>query len=98
MAPAESSPQYKWSVDQSVKGWTAKGFPASKIVLGVPFYGYVYNSVSGGGNGMYKKLFRREFGYIRQDTFLLSERRLHEISASRRKSSMAFQRFVLRLL
>ncbi|MPL93144.1 hypothetical protein SDC9_39270 [bioreactor metagenome] len=53
-APAEASPQYKWSADQSVKTWIAGGFPASKIVMGVPFYGYIYNGVTGGGTGLYK--------------------------------------------
>jgi len=53
-APTETSPQYKWSADQSVKTWIAGGFPASKIVMGVPFYGYIFNGVSGGGTGLYK--------------------------------------------
>lgn len=53
-SPTESSPQYKISVDQAVKLWISKGFPASKLVMGVPFYGYKYNSVSGGGTGIYK--------------------------------------------
>jgi chitinase len=52
--PTESSPQYKWSVDQSVKVWETAGFPPSKLVLGVPFYGYLYSGVSGGGTGLYK--------------------------------------------
>lgn len=52
-APTETSPQYKWSVEQSVNTWTSKGFPAGKIVLGVPFYGYIYNGVSSSGNGLY---------------------------------------------
>ena len=52
--PTETSPQYKSSVDQSVKIWMSAGFPASKIVLGIPFYGYIYNNVTGGGNGLYK--------------------------------------------
>ncbi len=53
-APSEWSPQYKWSADQAVKLWTASGFPAAKLVLGVPFYGYLYSNVSGGGTGLYK--------------------------------------------
>jgi len=52
--PAETSPQYQWSVDQSVKTWISNGFPASKIVMGVPFYGYKYNGVPSGGTGLYK--------------------------------------------
>ncbi|MEA5038617.1 MAG: glycosyl hydrolase family 18 protein [Clostridiaceae bacterium] len=53
-APTETSPQYKWSVDQSVKTWISNGFPASKIIMGVPFYGYIYNGVSSGGSGLYR--------------------------------------------
>ena len=53
-APSESSPQYQWSADQAVKLWISKGFPASKIMLGIPFYGYIYTGVSGGGTGLYK--------------------------------------------
>jgi chitinase len=52
--PSDSSPQYKESVDAAVKRWLGAGFPASKLVVGVPFYGYVYNGVTGGGTGLYK--------------------------------------------
>jgi chitinase len=48
------SPQEVWSVDQSVKAWTAAGFPKSKLVVGVPFYGEIYTGVTGGGSGMFK--------------------------------------------
>ena len=52
--PTESSPQDKSSVDTSVKRWISKGFPASKIVLGVPFYGDIYKGVTTSSNGLYK--------------------------------------------
>lgn len=52
--PTEASPQYKWSVDSSVKAWIAAGFPANKLIIGVPFYGYQYNSVTGLNNGLYQ--------------------------------------------
>ncbi len=52
-APPESSPQYKWSVDKAVEAWKAKGFPAGKLVVGVPFYGYRYAGVAGGSAGLY---------------------------------------------
>ncbi|NLB37428.1 MAG: glycoside hydrolase family 18 protein [Clostridiales bacterium] len=51
--PTEYSPQSKTSVDSAVKQWIGKGFSASKIVLGVPFYGHMYSGVNGGGNGLY---------------------------------------------
>lgn len=53
--PTEVSPQYKWSMDAAVKAWVAKGFPASKIVAGVPFYGYIYGGITDGRNGLYGK-------------------------------------------
>jgi chitinase len=49
------SPQEVWSVDQSVKAWTAAGFPKSKLVVGVPFYGHIYTGVTGGGSGLFKR-------------------------------------------
>lgn len=55
--PTGSSPQYQWSVDAAVKAWTASGFPGSKLIMGVPFYGYLYHSVSGGNNGLYQTFF-----------------------------------------
>lgn len=53
--PNSSSPQSKWSCDAAVKLWENCGFPASKIVLGVPFYGYRYTGISGTNNGLYQK-------------------------------------------
>lgn len=47
------SPQEVWSVDQSVRAWTAAGFPKSKLVVGVPFYGHLYTGVYG-GSGLFK--------------------------------------------
>lgn len=51
----DSSPQYKWSVDSSVNAWLKAGIPANKLVVGVPFYGYVYNSVNNTNNGLYQR-------------------------------------------
>ncbi len=50
----DNSPQYKWSVDESVNLWLKAGFPADKIVMGVPFYGYVYSLVPNQNNGLYQ--------------------------------------------
>lgn len=52
--PGRNSPQQVWSVDQSVDLWMNRGFPGAKLVLGVPFYGYRYTGVSGGGTGLYR--------------------------------------------
>jgi len=51
--PSEPSPQYKVSIDSVVKAWISAGFPASKAVLGVPFYGYLYTGVASANNGLY---------------------------------------------
>lgn len=51
---AGQSPQEVWSVDQSVNAWEAAGFPKSKLVVGVPFYGHIYTGVAGGGDGLFK--------------------------------------------
>ncbi len=48
------SPQAKWSADQAVKAWTSAGFPKSKLVLGVPFYGHLYSNVKDGNTGLYR--------------------------------------------
>jgi chitinase len=53
-SPALSSPQFVWSGDASVKAWVNKGFPAAKLLLGVPFYGYVYNVTSIQNNGLFQ--------------------------------------------
>lgn len=51
----DASPQYKASVDSSVTTWINASFPAEKIILGIPFYGYVYSSVSNANQGLYQK-------------------------------------------
>jgi chitinase len=48
------SPQFKWSADQAVKTWISAGFPKSKLVLGVPFYGHLYSNVKDGNTGLYR--------------------------------------------
>jgi chitinase len=53
--PSESSPQEQWSCDAAVRLWESCGFPASKIVMGIPFYGYRYSGVSSANSGLYRK-------------------------------------------
>lgn len=50
----DPSPQFVWSVEQSVQAWLGAGFPKSKLTVGVPFYGHRYSNVKGGGTGIYK--------------------------------------------
>jgi len=42
------------SADSSVQGYLAAGVPAEKIILGVPFYGKGWASVSNVNNGLYQ--------------------------------------------
>jgi chitinase len=49
----DPSPQYKTSVDSSIALWKKSGFPSEKLVVGIPFYGYVYSSAQEGQNGLY---------------------------------------------
>ncbi|QEY33675.1 hypothetical protein FL966_00575 [Caproiciproducens galactitolivorans] len=53
--PTDSSPQYKASVVSSLQAWQNAGFPAKKLVMGLPFYGYLYNGVSAENNGLYSR-------------------------------------------
>lgn len=51
--PGENSPQYKNSVYDGVKAYLDKGVSAQKLVLGMPFYGYIYQGVDSWNNGLY---------------------------------------------
>lgn len=51
---SDSSPQYKTSVDQAVNTWLNASFPSEKLVMGIPFYGYLYSSVRNSNNGLYQ--------------------------------------------
>lgn len=52
--PAGQSPQYKTSVDSAVRTWLNYGFPAGKLVMGVPFYGYAYQGAANLNNGLWQ--------------------------------------------
>lgn len=49
------SPQYSGSISQGVNHYLNKGVPNSKLVLGMPFYGYLYNVTSTVNNGLFSK-------------------------------------------
>lgn len=51
---SDKSPQYKWSVDASINIWLNAGFSKEKLVMGVPFYGYIYKAVANSNNGLYQ--------------------------------------------
>jgi chitinase len=48
------SPQYKASVDSGINAWKAAGFPVDKLVMGIPFYGYLFSSVKDVNHGLYQ--------------------------------------------
>lgn len=45
---------YKISVDSSIQNWLKAGFPKDKLVMGVPFYGFIYNAVAVDNYGLYQ--------------------------------------------
>lgn len=53
--PEESSPQYKNSVYDGVLSYLNSGVSAKKLVLGMPFYGYIYQGVGAQNNGLYSR-------------------------------------------
>ena len=52
--PTENTPQYKWSCNAAVKQWADEGFPKTKMVMGIPFYGVQFNGVTNAGRGLYQ--------------------------------------------
>lgn len=50
----DPSPQYKSSVDSSIRAWEQASFPMHKLVMGIPFYGYLYSSVKDVNHGLYR--------------------------------------------
>ena len=52
-SPTETSPQYKISVSDAVNFYVAAGVSSSKLVLGMPFYGYRYTVTSSINNGLF---------------------------------------------
>jgi len=46
--------QYKTSVDTSILAWINAGMPREKVIMGIPFYGYIYKSVANINDGLYQ--------------------------------------------
>ncbi|EXB94872.1 hypothetical protein L484_022978 [Morus notabilis] len=46
-------PTERYGGDAGVSSWIGEGFPAKKIVLGLPFYGYAWRLVDANRNGLY---------------------------------------------
>ena len=45
---------YSISVDSSIQNWLRAGFPKDKLVMGVPFYGFIYKAVGSANNGLFQ--------------------------------------------
>jgi chitinase len=43
-----------FSIDGAVSAWRAAGAPASKLVLGIPYYSQGWTGVTGGGDGLFQ--------------------------------------------
>ena len=52
--PQESSPQYSSSINDAVQTYLNAGAAASKLVLGMPFYGYRYEVTNNDNYGLYQ--------------------------------------------
>jgi chitinase len=50
----DESHQYKISIDSSVKAWLNAGLPADKLIVGLPFYGYIYRVSKNVNDGLYQ--------------------------------------------
>jgi hypothetical protein len=50
----DESYQYKMSIDSSVKAWLNAGLPADKLMVGIPFYGYMYIVSKNDNKGLYQ--------------------------------------------
>jgi chitinase len=44
----------EWSVQDTVQTYLGAGVPAGKLIMGVPFYGRVYNQAGAGNYGLYQ--------------------------------------------
>ncbi len=51
------TPHYKWSVAAAIDSWNLAGYPLNKLMMGIPFYGYLYGSVNNYNYGLYQPFF-----------------------------------------
>jgi chitinase len=54
-SPSDPSTPLKYNIDTALNAWTSAGFPASKLMLGIPFYARGWSGVPAGSNfGLYQ--------------------------------------------
>jgi chitinase len=54
-SPSDPSTPLKYNIDTALNAWTSAGFPASKLMLGIPFYARGWTGVPAGSNfGLYQ--------------------------------------------
>ncbi|MCC7541670.1 MAG: glycoside hydrolase family 18 protein [Deltaproteobacteria bacterium] len=54
LSPAPDDPSPGFDVTSAVESYLARGLPAGKLVVGVPFYGRGWSAVSATGDGLYQ--------------------------------------------
>ena len=52
--PAGAPVTPDFSIDRAVQAWVDRGAPATKLVLGIPYYGQGWTGVTGGGDGLFQ--------------------------------------------
>ncbi|KAK8515407.1 hypothetical protein V6N12_075449 [Hibiscus sabdariffa] len=52
-------PSGRANTDAVIREWLNRGFPAGKLVLGLPYHGYAWNLVNSGDNALVQQLQRR---------------------------------------
>jgi Chitinase len=45
---------WQWSVQDGIETYVESGVPADKLVMGIPFYGRVFNEADAANNGLYQ--------------------------------------------
>ncbi|HLO03187.1 MAG TPA: glycosyl hydrolase family 18 protein [Symbiobacteriaceae bacterium] len=70
-APLQPAVTKGASVAKIVENYLSKGVPASKLVLGVPFYGYEFRQTKGSNNGLFQPYtgpgISRPYGVVEKD-------------------------------
>ncbi|WP_223702242.1 glycosyl hydrolase family 18 protein [Sutcliffiella deserti] len=72
---SKSSYEWEWSVQDGVQTYLDSGVPAEKLVMGLPFYGRVFDEVNNAGNGMYQPFANgKSIGYANIDANYINQK------------------------